>query len=284
MPVSPPDSASSELAKKLQTFHGSLQTNRTGRAANQNQDRDALNSLLKEVGHIQTQAIEKAVQTRVKMDKMVEKKQGVNKASSDFTELAGRILSIEKVRRVDVVGTGVNQRMVIYTHPIFCVDPRSKTEHLVSNSMAIVIPATGEIRDIRMWNMSFNIRGYGQQHSAHSLTRGEPCWGDAFDTMTEMVRHKELYGLVLCAITFLESVNTDDGAGVYINLFPFFNETGNLCCYARERILAPVPPPANQMVDRAETRNGMTQVEWLKWWEKLIILPESAKAPVEPAT
>lgn len=76
-------------------------------------------------------------------------------------------------------------------------------------------------KSVIITNTKHRIEGYsGVMEAPHVFNGGALCHGNLVNSMVEHYKNRDLYNMVMGLIMFLESVNTGDPAGKYINKFP----------------------------------------------------------------
>lgn len=133
--------------------------------------------------------------------------------------------ALNKVKSIFVKDEFVN----VYTHNIYCQDPRDKVWHDIGTfHIRLAIHSTNfdPSRSILIKNTKHQIRGYSERvmEAPHVFHEGNMCAGNLVTAVTEHYKNRDLYGLVLDIIGFLESCNVDDGAGSHINKWPEVSE------------------------------------------------------------
>ncbi len=126
-----------------------------------------------------------------------------------------KLLEVPKVRDVQVA-SGV---IKVFTDTLYCTDPRSGRLHEIG---AFLIEIYTDNGDIRWYNLTRQVDGYdwGKSQAPHINGKGKACLGTMTEIVPELVANYEFAALTMVAIQFVESVNTDDAAGKYIDRWP----------------------------------------------------------------
>ncbi|MFA6097029.1 MAG: hypothetical protein WC788_05370 [Candidatus Paceibacterota bacterium] len=127
-----------------------------------------------------------------------------------------KILSMEKIRDVTISGGVIS----IFTDVLYCTDPRSGVEHEIG-AFRIDINTDGEDEGVHWFNQTHRIRGFEDGMNApHVFAKGHACLGNMTEVIPAYIANYEFAVVAIVAIQFIENVNTDDGAGKYINKWP----------------------------------------------------------------
>ncbi len=163
---------------------------------------DLRSRLLNELLHL-NEARKKARSPVTKLDPQ--------KVGNDFDV----ILRTNKVKKVVV---REERTLEVYTDTILCLDPRSGKMHELGKFKITVDPDHYDVRFINL-TRRVDARKRGQ-HAPHVFDEGMPCLGSAAETFAALFENFEYAAIVMYAVQFLETVNTDDDGGQYINLWP----------------------------------------------------------------
>ena len=127
-----------------------------------------------------------------------------------------KLLQVNKVMDVQV-SDGV---IKVFTDTLFCTDPRSKKLHEIGK-FRIEIYTNGANHGVRWFNLTRRIDGYKEgMHAPHIFPKGNACMGNTQEIFPELIANYEFAAVAMVAIQFVESVNTDDDAGCYIDNWP----------------------------------------------------------------
>ncbi len=108
----------------------------------------------------------------------------------------------------------------IYTDHLYCVDGRSGLTHWMGR-FRIHIDARGRNGAVLWKNLDFVIRGYESGMQApHVFNRGSACLGSLEEVIPQYLAKWDFATLTQLAISFVQSVNTDDVAGSKVNRWP----------------------------------------------------------------
>lgn len=127
-----------------------------------------------------------------------------------------KLLQVSKV--VDVhVGDGV---VKVFTDTLYCTDPRTSKIHEIGK-FRIEINTSGSNSGVRWFNLTRQVDGYERgMHAPHVFPTGKACLGNTQEIFPELIANFEFAAAAMVAIQFVESVNTDDGAGKYVHKWP----------------------------------------------------------------
>ena len=132
------------------------------------------------------------------------------KYASEFDKL----VSTHKVR--DVVAEG--GVIKVFTDTLYCTDPRSGKRHEIG---VFQIELQTDRGDVRWFNLTRQVDGYkARMQAPHVWYEGHACLGTAAEILPQLIGGYEFAAAAMVAIQFVESVNTDDGAGKHINRWP----------------------------------------------------------------
>jgi len=107
------------------------------------------------------------------------------------------------------------------TNVLWYHDPRSKRRHRLGRMAVTIDPRE---RNINFQNLDYLIYGFTQDnptHAPHVASDGRPCLGTARIEFDECMIQCRFYHLVVTTISFLESINIDDGAGAICDRWPY---------------------------------------------------------------
>ena len=136
----------------------------------------------------------------------------LNKYGQEYDKL----LQVAKVKDVRVADGVVK----VFTDTLFCVDPRTKKNHEIG-AFRIEIYTNGANNGVRWFNLTRRVEGYKSGMQApHVFPAGNACMGNTQEIFPELIANYEFAAVAMVAIQFVESVNTDDAAGKYINNWP----------------------------------------------------------------
>jgi hypothetical protein len=139
-------------------------------------------------------------------------------ANEQFGAEYDELLSIEKV--IDVtVGNG---EILVETNILYCVDTRSGRTHEIGK-FQIQIPTEGGrlhwFNRTRLVSISAS-NGVRQMHAPHVAADGLACEGTTKEEWPVFIKQRQFAYVIMKAIQFIESVNTDDVWGKTINHWP----------------------------------------------------------------
>lgn len=124
------------------------------------------------------------------------------------------LLGVPRVVEVEWRG----QFMCVTTDKLYTIDPRTGHEHEIGAFKLIINHLTS---DVEFHNITRRVRGYeAGMNAPHVFPTGRACLGSMQETIPMLVAGYEWAVLVQICIAFLESVNTDDSAGRYVNRWP----------------------------------------------------------------
>lgn len=127
-----------------------------------------------------------------------------------------KLLTVKGVKDMDI-SNGV---ITVFTDILYCVDPRSGKRHEIG-AFHIKIFTDGSNNGVRWNNLTHRIDGNENgMHAPHIFPSGKACLGSAQEIFPELIANYEFAAVAMLAIQFVESVNTDDSAGKYIDKWP----------------------------------------------------------------
>ncbi len=130
------------------------------------------------------------------------------------------LMRVPKIKKISVLLDGT---IVVETRILYCLDPRSKKLHELGR-FKISIKKGADI-PVCFLNLTRRVKGYGEGMNApHVFPDGHACLGNAAETLNSLLVNHEYLGLVMYAIQYLESVNTDDSAGKHISNWPLADQ------------------------------------------------------------
>ncbi len=110
-----------------------------------------------------------------------------------------------------------DQVLRVYTHCLFCKDPRTGKTHELGRFEIRIDQEDG----ISFFNLTRRVCGMESGMQApHVFSGGNACWGNAEELVQELLQKGEFEALIAYCIQYLESVNVEDSAGQYINCWP----------------------------------------------------------------
>jgi len=132
------------------------------------------------------------------------------------------IVNLDKVEDLKIEG----EKLFVYTKTMYTYDEKGAKYH------------TGKFRiEINPFNTSIKFfgdtprRSYWTDHDPHPHVNGDTgnaCLGNVESTIAELCSQKQLYALVTICLDFIESVNTNDAAGINIVNWDRVDANGNI--------------------------------------------------------
>lgn len=117
-----------------------------------------------------------------------------------------------------------NKTVHVYTHNLYAMDQRTKKWHDIGTfhiSLGMQSNTYSPSESLRIKNTKHQIHGLEESMEApHVFPTGLPCHGNLLYGMTQAYKKRDLFQLILQIIGFLESANTDDAAGKFVNKWP----------------------------------------------------------------
>jgi hypothetical protein len=138
-----------------------------------------------------------------------------------FSEEYDKVMAME-----NVVSIGLKDGYLeISTKTIYCTDPATGNVYELGN-YKICIGLTEGADLVRMYNLTRKPKAYSdnQMNGPHVYSDGRPCLGNIGEVVPGLAGTYEIAALVGVAIQFLETVNTADAAGKYIDRWPLYKE------------------------------------------------------------
>ena len=116
----------------------------------------------------------------------------------------------------------------VYTKNIYTKDERSNKWHDIGTfhiTIGMLDTAYSTNNTVRIFNTKFTGMGMNNGfHAPHVFEDGHACHGNLVTGMVEAYKQRNLFDLVYQIILFLQSANTADGAGQYVNTWPEVSE------------------------------------------------------------
>ncbi len=136
-----------------------------------------------------------------------------------------RLKASPKIERVVVEG-GV---LKVWTPQLTVVDPRDGKRRLLGRfRIEVRLERDGAGHYIRFYNLDRQVSGMSSNmHAPHVYSGGDACLGSAQEPLAELIGLQRLADAASLGIQFLESVNTADEAGRYVNCWPEALPDGN---------------------------------------------------------
>lgn len=127
------------------------------------------------------------------------------------------LLKLPHVLSVDI---GANS-LLVKTDVLCCPDTRTGKVHEIG-AFRISVVFGGQGRGMVRWqNTTRQVNGYRDGMQApHVYNKGDACLGNVAETFAELIARYDVVNTVALAIQFIESANTDDQAGRFIDRWP----------------------------------------------------------------
>jgi hypothetical protein len=130
-----------------------------------------------------------------------------------------KIMGMQKIKKIII-----NKNIIsFFTTEILCTDDRSGIVHSIGE-FAIIINLDSDPRCdqvLRFHNLTRKVQGGNGMHfHPHIPIHGHACQGNLSHTLPKLLSDLELEMVLLMCINFLESANTADSWGRYINVWP----------------------------------------------------------------
>jgi len=133
-------------------------------------------------------------------------------------------LNIPKVRSISINDNMIN----VYTENIYCKDDRSGKWHDIGTfhiSIGMESNSYNPESTIKIINTKHSTSAYQSNMQApHVFSSGKMCPGNAATMISQCYVKRNLHDLIYSLTIFLESVNTSDSAGAFINEWPVVTE------------------------------------------------------------
>jgi len=139
------------------------------------------------------------------------------KEQKRFGDEFDKLRSLPKVVDIEVT----REEITVWTEVLFCTDPRTDLVHEIGEFKIAICFGCRPL----WFNKSRQVSGYYPgMNGPHIHGNGEACLGNMVDAVAEMVANQEYFVLVTFAIQFVESVNTNDSYGKFIDNWPLKKE------------------------------------------------------------
>jgi len=136
---------------------------------------------------------------------------------------------IETMKIPDVLSINVEQNIInVYTKNLYAQDERTLKWHDIGTfhiQIGMLSNSYDQDSTVKILNTKHQIKGLqtGMQ-APHVFSNGTICHGSLISGMIEAYKRRDLFQLVYQLILFLQTANTDDSAGKYINQWPEVTE------------------------------------------------------------
>lgn len=133
-------------------------------------------------------------------------------------------LKIKEVSSIYIEGESIH----VFTKNLYVKDIRTKKWHDIG-TFHIIIGMLSSVYDANNTVRIFNTKHLGMGmdsgfQAPHVWEDGHACHGNLITGMTEAYKNRNLFDLVYQIILFLQSANTSDSAGQYIDSWPIVTE------------------------------------------------------------
>ena len=126
------------------------------------------------------------------------------------------ILAMDKVVDVQVRGGVIS----VFTKTLYCVDNRDGVEHEMG-TYRIDIQTDGKDHGVKWFNLTRRVAGIqANMNAPHVYEDGHACLGNMNEIIPSYIANYEFAVVMMLAIQFVESANTSDPAGKYVNNWP----------------------------------------------------------------
>jgi hypothetical protein len=111
-----------------------------------------------------------------------------------------------------------DNKISVFTNLIYATDDRSYSEHELGCFKVTIDQLTSTVN---ITNLTRQVDGYGEKmHAPHVYADGVPCWGNVESLIPKMVAAFEYSMVFDMAVALLESPDTNDAAGKYVEKWP----------------------------------------------------------------
>jgi len=133
-------------------------------------------------------------------------------------------LELKKVSRIHIE----NDLVHVYTNTLFAKDDRTNRMHEMGTFHITINMSTTKYdthNTVHIKNTKHVITAYEEGMNApHVFHNGVICHGNLAQMMMQAYAKRDLYQIILQIILFLQTANTDDAAGRYVNVWPMVNQ------------------------------------------------------------
>lgn len=190
--------------------------------------RDSAQAQLQEEMDDLSQQLGKAQSTVISLSRRVDFVRAALAASDQVTAddelFRQEFLQLRKLDHVQSVEIHTNGTVEVVTDVLFCEHP---TTHLLHEIGAFKIRISWGHYDscVRMQNVTRRVDGFEtNMHAPHVTSDGTPCWGNMAEVVSELIPRYEVIALINVCISYLQTANMDDVAGVYLSKWPIAAE------------------------------------------------------------
>lgn len=158
-----------------------------------------------------------------------------NVKKRDFDSVSIELLTNDK-RILDIAVSG--KTITILTNDLYYHDSRTNRKHLLGKFL--IESSFGYYRSTKAYNITMQVIGalVYPQDGPHIMSDNHCCLGNTERLFEECMISQDPTGLIILLLSFVESVNVDDSAGVGIENWPFVTP-GGLMAVDPKRIVRP---------------------------------------------
>jgi len=153
-------------------------------------------------------------------DEVDMKKKEKEKALYNYNET----IALDEVSSINIKDGKIN----VYTHNLYAQDNRSNCWHDIGTfhiKIGMLDERYDENNTIRIYNTKHQIEALETEMQApHIFSDGHMCLGNLVKSMADSYIRRDLYEIIFQLMLFLQTANTDDAAGAYIDRWPEVSE------------------------------------------------------------
>ena len=183
----------------------------------------ALSEAILDIGKLQKELFEKSKMYRQYHEIIdnFDKEKHAKKVEEDSMRNFEEVMSLPQINSVFVKENKIH----VYTNDIYTTDPRSNKIHELGTYHIQLGMASSEYdpsNSVVIKNTKHRVVGFNNNYAEapHIFDGGKMCHGNLVNSIVEHYKERDLYGIVMDLIIFLESVNVDDSAGRTIDQWP----------------------------------------------------------------
>lgn len=171
-------------------------------------------SVERTVAEYEREIVAKVRQLRALQQQLPALQAALGTADEKYGREFDKLLAHPKVVEMEIQGN----MLKVLTEVLYCTDPGTKLLHEIG---AFRIEINTESGSVHWFNLTRRVHGMENNMQApHVFNRGHACLGNTSETFPTLIAAHEYAAVTAIAIQFVESVNTNDGAGRHIAKWP----------------------------------------------------------------
>lgn len=193
----------------IQYAAGSLKTRVESLRRNVDTERQKLETAQKQL----TEAVRRVKEQEDALELLITSR---SKQEQELGDEYDRLLSARCIKDVQVT----KEKITVVTDVLYCVDPRTNKRHKIG-AFRIELFLNGGEDCVRWFNQTQKVyNGHSNMNAPHVDGNGKGCLGSIKYDLPKLMAKMDFSSAIMLAITFIESVNTDDAWGKTIDRWP----------------------------------------------------------------